>query len=94
MYACAERALATMKPYLDSGQYLPAVVIMTDGRSDSHQGFNDAWRREGHDVPIFGVTFGDADKSQLDDLAELTRARVFDGSANLTEAFRSVRGYN
>src|SRR5262249_29962265 len=66
MYACAERALTTMKPYLDSGQYLAAVVIMTDGRSDAHQGFNDAWQREGHDVPVFGVTFGDADKSQLD----------------------------
>lgn len=94
MYACAEHAFAAMKPYLDSGQYLPAVVIMTDGRSDAHGGFDDVWRREGHDVPVFGVTFGDADKSQLDELAEMTRARVFDGSANLTEAFRSVRGYN
>ena len=94
MYACAERALTEMKPYLDSGQYLAAVVIMTDGRSDAHDGFADAWRREGHDVPIFGVTFGDADKSQLDELADLTRARVFDGRDNLTEAFRSVRGYN
>ena len=83
-----------MKPYLDSNQYLPAIVIMTDGKSDAHEGFDDAWRREGHSVPIFGVTFGDADASELDELAELTRARVFDGRANLTEAFRSVRGYN
>jgi Ca-activated chloride channel family protein len=40
------------------------------------------------------VTFGEADTSQLDQLAQMTRARVFDGRTNLTEAFRSVRGYN
>jgi len=94
MYACAERAIAEMQPLLKTGLYLPAVVIMTDGRSDKHAGFDDAWRRESHAIPIFGVTFGDADKSQLDALAGMTRARVFDGGANLTEAFRSVRGYN
>src|SRR5262249_27967196 len=94
MYACAERAMSAMQPYLATGQYLPAMVIMTDGRSDPHQGFEDNWRREGHELPIFGVTFGDADTSQLEALANLTRARVFNGKANLTEAFRSVRGYN
>jgi Ca-activated chloride channel family protein len=62
-----------MKPYLATNQYLPAIVIMTDGRSEQHRGFDDAWRQEGHRIPIFGVTFGGAD---------------------LTEAFRSVRGYN
>ncbi len=67
---------------------------MTDGKSDAHAGFDDAWRAEGHSVPIFGVTFGDADKTDLDALAELTRSRVFDGRSDLTEAFRSVRGYN
>jgi Ca-activated chloride channel family protein len=94
MYACAERALGEMKPYLASGQYLPAIVIMTDGKSEQHSGFEDDWRREGHNVPIFGVTFGDANTGDLDDLATLTQARVFDGRTNLTEAFRSVRGYN
>ncbi|MEJ0024821.1 MAG: substrate-binding domain-containing protein [Rhizomicrobium sp.] len=94
MYGCAARALAEMKPFLATKQYLPAIVIMTDGRSDKHSGFEDAWRGEGHEVPIFGVTFGDADKSQLEELATLTRARVFDGRADLTQAFRSVRGYN
>ena len=94
MYACAERAMAEMKPLLATGQYLPAIVIMTDGRSDQHPNFDSDWRSEGHDVPIFGVTFGDADKSQLDYLAGMTRARVFDGTADLTAAFRSVRGYN
>lgn len=94
MYTCAERALAEMEPYLQTDTYLPAVVIMTDGRSHGGSGFSDLWQQRGHGVPVFGVTFGDADKDQLDELAELTRARVFDGRKDLTHAFRSVRGYN
>jgi len=94
MYACAEQAISVMQPYLKSNDYLPAVVIMTDGRSSAHQDFDSDWQNEGHAVPIFGVTFGDADKSQLDSVAEMTRARVFDGRADLTQAFRAVRGYN
>lgn len=94
MYACASRALDEMQPFLGSGEFLPAVVIMTDGRSDRAPDFVSEWQRKGHGVPIFGVTFGDADADQLDELAKATGARVFDGRANLTEAFRSVRGYN
>jgi Ca-activated chloride channel family protein len=94
MYACAERALHEMQPFLASRQYLPALVIMTDGKSEKHPGFDGEWERDGHAVPIFGVTFGEADTRQLDDLAQMTRARVFDGRNDLTEAFRSVRGYN
>jgi Ca-activated chloride channel family protein len=94
MYACAEQAFQVMAPYLSDKRYLPAVVIMTDGRSDQRSDFESRWRSEGREVPIFGVTFGDADKSQLETVASLTRARVFDGGKDLTEAFRSVRGYN
>ena len=46
------------------------------------------------DIPIFSIMFGDADESQLEELAEYSNARVFDGRENLTEAFRSVKGYN
>jgi Ca-activated chloride channel family protein len=93
MYACANQALGVMGPYLDKG-YLPAIVIMTDGRSEGGEGFETRWRQAGHEIPVFGVTFGAAEKDQLDHLAGLTRARVFDGGKNLTEAFRSARGYN
>ena len=94
MYACAEQALDAMKPYMDKGGYLPAVVIMTDGRSDRNDSFVAHWQSLGRDAPVFGVTFGDAQKDQLDELAALTHARVFDGGKDLTEAFRSARGYN
>ena len=35
-----------------------------------------------------------SDDSQLEELAEATGGRVFDGTQDLTEAFRSVKGYN
>jgi Ca-activated chloride channel family protein len=95
-YTCGARALAEMKPVLDAGQHLPAIVIMTDGKSQGTMStFEAAWRADGRSVPVFGVTFGDdADRSQLDNLAKLTGGRVFDGTKSLTQAFRAVRGYN
>jgi Ca-activated chloride channel family protein len=95
-YTCAARALAAIKPVLDAGQHLPAIVIMTDGKSQGTMStFESAWRADGRRVPVFGVTFGDdADRTQLDNLAHMTGGRVFDGTKSLTEAFRAVRGYN
>ena len=85
-----------MKPVLDGGMHLPAIVIMTDGKSQGAMStFERPWRTDGRRVPVFGVTFGDsADRSQLDALATLTGGRVFDGTKNLIDAFRAVRGYN
>ncbi|MEE7463859.1 hypothetical protein MFUR16E_22950 [Methylobacterium fujisawaense] len=95
IYACAEAGLREIRSTPDAGRYLPAIVLMTDGRSEDHQqGFLDVWRQTGADVPVFGITFGDADRRQLDTLADATRARVFDGRTSLREAFRAVRGYN
>ena len=44
--------------------------------------------------PVFSIMFGSADPTQLEELAELTHARVFDGREDLIGAFRSVKGYN
>jgi Ca-activated chloride channel family protein len=95
-YACAAAALGIMKPVLDKETHLPAIVIMTDGKSQgSMRTFEVPWLDDGRRVPVFGVTFGaDADRTQLDALARLTGGRVFDGTKSLTEAFRTVRGYN
>ena len=95
MYACVEAALNEMKPLLAAGDYLPAIVIMTDGRSEGNAGpFIDGSAFESQRVPIFGITFGDADKSQLDKLTAATGGRVFDGTKDLVGAFRAARGYN
>jgi Ca-activated chloride channel homolog len=95
-YTCGAQALVAMKPLLDDGVHLPAIVIMTDGKSQGVMStFEMPWRADGRRVPVFGVTFGDdADRSQLDALAHLTGGRVFDGTKSLMDAFRAVRGYN
>src|SRR5262249_40004170 len=95
-YSCAAEALALMKPTLDKGTHLPAIVIMTDGKSQGDMDeFESRWRADGGRVPVFGILFGDdADRTQLDALARLTGGRVFDGSRSLTDAFRTARGYN
>ena len=68
---------------------------MTDGQSVYNESvFEDALEAYGSSIPVFSITFGDADPSQLEDLAAITDARVFDGTKDLTEAFRSVKGYN
>lgn len=95
MYDCANTAIDKIAQTPDLGSYLPAIVIMTDGRSDGDKpGFYSRWKATQPHVPVFGITFGDADKTQLDELAKATSARVFDGASDLAGAFRAVRGYN
>ena len=95
MYKCAEQALARITATPNLADYLPAIVIMTDGKSDGNiDTFLAKWRSIKPNVPVFGITFGNADKSQLDALATATAARVFDGQGDLAGAFRSARGYN
>ena len=56
--------------------------------------FMENYRALGMDVPVFSIMFGDADPEQLEQLAEATNARVFDGREELIDAFRKVKGYN
>ena len=79
--------------------YSPAIILMTDGRSEngmSLERFRNVWRADGRpdDIPIYSITFGQADQSQLDELASLSSGRVFDGRKDLVRAFRQARGYN
>ena len=94
IYGPAAEAYAIASEY-DLSQYTPAVILMTDGQSvnDQHE-FEEAINEYGADIPVFSITFGDADPSQLEELAEMTGGRVFDGTQDLTEAFRNVKGYN
>ena len=94
IYKAAAEAYSLASGY-DLSQYTPAVILMTDGQSVYNESvFEDALEACGSGIPVFSITFGDADPSQLEDLAEMTDARVFDGTKDLTEAFRSVKGYN
>lgn len=96
VYGCAVRAMELFAQVPDRDRYLAAIALMTDGKSDTgrREDFNTRWAAVGTELPVFGITFGDADRSQLEQIAETTRARVFDGSKDLREAFRTMRGYN
>ena len=90
------RALEIMGGY-DLRGYTPAIILMTDGKSNGRMDFSDfsqAYEEAGLDVPVFSIMFGDAEEGQLEELAEYTHGRVFDGREDLVEAFRSVKGYN
>ena len=97
IYLPAMTALREMEENYDLIQYTPAVILMTDGMSNGStvfQDFQDFYLQEQIDVPVFSIMFGDAQESQLEELAALTNARVFDGRDDLIGAFRSVKGYN
>ncbi|MFZ2089035.1 MAG: VWA domain-containing protein [Desulfobaccales bacterium] len=81
---------------IDPDKYIPAVVLMTDGRSNTGKNFEDflaAYDRLRRDIPVFAIMFGDASPEQLSQVAAVTRGRVFDGRRNLIEAFKEVKGY-
>ena len=94
IYRAAAEALEIASGY-DLTNYTPAIILMTDGRSNyNYSNFGEVWNRYEEDIPIFSITFGDADPSQLEELAKISGGRVFDGTKDLTAAFRSVKGYN
>ena len=94
MYLAADEALNVLSGY-DLSQYTPAIILLTDGMSGgSYDMFMENYRALGMDVPVFSIMFGDADPEQLEQLAEATNARVFDGREDLIDAFRKVKGYN
>ena len=96
IYNAAVRGLEILSEY-DLSQYTPAIILMTDGRSNGWMEFGDfaaAYEEMGMDIPVFSIMFGDAEESQLEELAQYTNGRVFDGTEDLIGAFRSVKGYN
>lgn len=80
----------------DQEKYNLSIIIMTDGMSN-YGLFSDLkakYNQIKKDIPIFGILFGSASRYQLEDIADLTNAKVFDGKYNLLSAFKQVRGFN
>ena len=67
---------------------------MTDGKSNvgEYDSLKKAYK--GLDIPIYSITFGNADDYQLQAIADLTNGKVFDGKTGLKEAFQEVRSYS
>ena len=81
----------------DSSRYIPAVILMTDGQSNTGKTFTDlqaAWSSGGRDIPVFAILFGDASETQLREITNFTRGNIFDGRTDMISAFRKAKGYN
>ena len=81
----------------DGNKYNRSIILMTDGDPNESKSFYNLKQRYKEletKIPIFSITFGDATEYYLDDIAELSNAKVFDGKTDLVEAFKEVREYN
>lgn len=98
LYEAASRAMEELsKVPRITEDYFPAIVLLTDGMANGNMAFeefSEKYRTYQLDIPIFSIQFGGSSEEELENLANLTHARVFNGQENLAEAFRSVRGYN
>jgi len=79
-----------------TSECLPAVILMTDGQDNGglYGSLNAYINTTENDVPIFAITFGNAEREQLEPMTNLTYGRIFNGTENLIDAFRSAKGYN
>ena len=95
IYAAVIGGLEELKKAGPMDGYFPAVILMTDGQSDgSIESLREALHNQGYDVPVFSITFGEADERQLQDIARISGGKVFDGRKDMAKAFREAKGYN
>ncbi|MEM8729990.1 MAG: substrate-binding and VWA domain-containing protein [Pseudomonadota bacterium] len=101
LYRALWTAFELLRPYHEDRtlyDYLPAVVAMTDGASDTinREAFLGYANRSGFasDVPIHSIAFGNADEDQLKELSDVTIGRMFTAGNDLSKALRSAKGYN
>lgn len=79
----------------ESEDYTKTVILMTDGASNSGT-FKDLkkYYEKSNNIPIYSITFGSSSEKQLQEIADLTNGKIFDGKKGLTRAFKEVRSYN
>jgi len=96
LYSATIEALEILKK--EDSKYNVSVILMTDGAANegenSFASLRNYYQLNELNIPVFSITFGYADESELYDIAELTNGKVFDGKTDLINAFREVREYN
>lgn len=94
IYGCTIEALDLLSN--ESNDYIKTIILMTDGESNigSFSSLRSYYNSLNKYIPIYSIMFGSADSSQLNDIADLTNSKVFDGRTNLKSAFKEVRSYN
>lgn len=80
----------------DLDKYNVSVVLMTDGQSNmgNYTLFSNYYNMINKQIPIYSIMFGNAYEYELQDIADLTNGKIFDGKTDLLKAFKEVRGYN
>ena len=101
IYSSLDRAyeIATAERRRDPNRFI-SVVLLTDGLNRSGLEFRE-FRRElldkqksGESVRTFPIVFGEASSSELEEVAQLTGGRAFEGrNTNLAAVFKEIRGY-
>lgn len=82
--------------YEDLEKYNVSIVLMTDGQSNmgNYSTFFNYYNMINKQIPIYSIMFGEAYEYELQDIADLTNGKIFDGKSDLLKAFKEVRGYN
>ncbi|MEV6478959.1 VWA domain-containing protein [Streptomyces sp. NPDC051576] len=82
------------------GDTFTSIVLMTDGQNTTgakESEFEDFYHQllaGPREIPVFPILFGDSDKSELQQIADLTGGRLFDAQqGSLDGAFEEIRGY-
>ena len=77
-----------------------SIVLMTDGENNAGipaSSFIDRMRKRADsekDIRIFTIRFGEAKPEELQQIADLTGGKVFDGrTGSLSQVFKEIRGY-
>jgi Ca-activated chloride channel family protein len=97
IYSAVARGLEELKRTGPMDGYFPAVILMTDGRNEADSTLDtlqQALNQQGYDVPVYCITFGEADPSQLQEIARVSGGNLFDGRKDLAKGFRDAKGYN
>ena len=95
LYPAAIKALELLENENDS-KYVSSIILMTDGMANvgTYISLVNYYNKINKEIPIYSITFGDADEDDLTRISNLTNGKVFDGKTSLIEAFKKVRGYN
>ena len=95
LYPAAIKGLDILKNE-DMNKYNVSIVLMTDGLGNigTYSSLEEIYRKVNKQIPIYSIMFGSASDYQLNGIAKLSNAKVFDGKKDLVRAFKEVRGYN
>ena len=95
LYPAAQEALKILQEE-DKDKYNVSIVLMTDGWPNvgSYWDLEKDYKNINQQIPIYSIMFGDANEYDLQKVADLTNAKVFNGKTDLVKAFKEVRGYN